>query len=170
MLLRSKKFIISLLISCFLLFNTFAVGTGAQVSVIPGNNGVTGALKGSIRSMRFPVVYVLGLEAGVVNNDFNFGISGFCDYWILDMQLKNTLSLYAGPGIAAHMLFDKDFNCTAEFGSRIVAGINWVMYDHYLEYYAQCGVEPGVILPLNEASQMKFNINFPCEIGLRVHF
>lgn len=166
----SKK--ISIICLSVLLLNVklFAMGAGVQAAVLPNLHGVEGDLKGTVRLMELPVVYGFGIEAGAYENEFTFGFSGFGDFWILDKQLNNTLNIYAGPGLAAHVITNQDFNWTGMFGVRAIVGINYLMYDNYLEFYAQTGAEPCLVVPFTENPELDFNINFPCEIGFRVHF
>lgn len=166
----SKKTVLSFFALLFLSLNAYSMGAGIQGSVVPGTNQITGDLKGTVRCMKFPVVFGFGIEAGQLANDFSFGFSGFGDYWIINQQLHNTINFYAGPGIGCHFLTTTNFDWTNITSARAIAGINCLLYDHYIELYLQGGVEPGILIPLTDSPEIKFNLQFPCEIGLRVHF
>jgi len=166
----AKKTILALVALFVMSANAYSTGAGVQFGASPNKDGINGNIMGTFRLMRFPIVFGFGVEAGSINNNFDIGLSGFGDYWILDKQLYNTVSLYAGPGLGVHILSDKDFNLTGIAGVRAIVGVDYLLYDHYLELYAQCGAEPGILIPFTSNPALKFNLTFPCEIGLRVHF
>lgn len=170
MKIKIKKIFISLI--CVLIVNIklFATGAGAQAAIIPGSEGIKADLKGTVRLMNIPLVFGFGIEAGTENNILNFGFSGFSDYWIIDKQLHNTINFYAGPGISAHIYINEGKSWQCLLGARGIVGINFLLYDNYLEFYLQGGIEPSAFIPITEKTQLKYRTNFPCETGFRVHF
>lgn len=170
MLNNSKKHIFSFIIFICISFNCYSNGAGIQFSAIPSTEGITADVKGTMRLMELPLSFGFGFECGSRNDEFKLGLSGYSDYWLLDLQLYNTLSFFAGPGIGIHVLTDNDLNFSGIAGLRAIIGFDWLFYDHYLELFAQGGVEPGIAVPFSNPESSQFNLNFPCEIGLRVHF
>lgn len=178
---HAKKIITISIISFFcIISNLSATGAGVQISGNPGllinqddikAERFTGRVIGTIKSGRLPMAAGFGLEGGKFFSDFSYGFTGFADYYALDLQVKNTLSFYSGFG-AEGSLLTKDFSdWTVSAGARFFAGINWTMYDNYLEFYLQQNVVPGLIKDLsNSDSKAAFMLALPLEAGIRMHF
>lgn len=166
----NKKFILSFFAVLFITLNAYSMGSGVQAGIIPGTKGVAGNLTGTVRLMRFPIVFGFGANFGSTSDEIMFGGTGFCDYWIIDTQIHNTVNFYAGPGISVKFLSNTNFDLFFSPGARAIAGVNWLLYDNYIELYFQTGVEPALLIPVKNMSNNSFIVNFPCETGLRVHF
>ena len=158
----------------------FATGAGAQLGCNPGiliNDNkaglemFTGNVTGTVRLARFPIVAGAGLEGGKLYSDFNYGFSAFADYWLIDYQLNNTWNLFSGIGLSGKLL-TKDFkDCSLAGGARIFAGVNYLLYDGYLEFYAQQNIVPTCVKNLSKSdSDPAFMLCLPLEAGLRMHF
>ena len=175
-----KKFILSISILFVLTMNSYSLGAGVQAGVSPSvdinesglfMNNTIGNLTGTIKLFRIPAVFGFGLDAGVDNSQFIFGISGFFDYWFLDYQIKNTWNLYSGAGVSVKMLMDLDSNFILNAGPRFFAGMNWLFYDNYVEYYVQLNINPNFVMPISSDLQNGiFRLAFPVETGVRLHF
>ena len=172
-MMYSKKItIISLLLLCSAPL-LFATGAGVQFGANPGLliNQDTAKLEkfsatatGTLRFSRLPLALGCGFEAGLSSSDFAYGLSGFADYYALDIQLKNTWNLVSGFGLSGSLLTSdfKDFDAAA--GARFFLGMNWLFWDNYLEYYVQQNVVPTI------TSKKDFLICLPFETGIRMHF
>lgn len=178
---HTKKIITISIISFFCIFSKVsATGAGVQLSGNPGllinqenikPERFTGRVIGTIKSGRLPVAAGFGLEGGKLFSDVSYGFTAFADYYALDLQVKNTLNLYSGFG-AEGSLLTKNFNdWTVCAGARFFAGINWTMYDNYLEFYIQQNAVPGFIKDLSKSStKPAFMLGLPLEAGIRMHF
>lgn len=166
----SKRKISALIITLFLsLSAAFATGAGIQAGLKPevlinqhgkDFNGFSGTISGSLRLSRIPLVVGAGLELGKEG----YGLMAFADYWVVDLQVKNTCNFYSGFGFCADVLTKsfKDFSYSA--GTRFFAGLNWLFYDNYLEVFAQQNIVPTY------KSTNNFIIALPFEAGIRMHF
>ena len=166
----SKRKTTALIFSIALFISSaFATGAGVQAGLKPGVlinqngkefNSFTGTLTGSLRFSRIPLVVGAGFEAG----KYGYGLMAFADYWIVDVQVKNTCNFYSGFGFCADVL-TKNFNAfTYSAGTRFFAGMNWLFYDNYLEVFAQQNLVPTY------KSTNDFIIALPFEAGIRMHF
>lgn len=175
---KSKKFF--LICSLFIIFSTkaFSIGAGAQISLIPsmyfGNEKVNFSslefnATGTIRLMRFPVVFGIGLEGASYNSNFSFGASAFADYWLIDKQIYNNWNWYFAAGLSGKFMTSVESEKSLNAAVRAVVGVNCLLLDNYIEVYAQGVTAPGITKDF-ETSSTYFNINFPVEIGARVHF
>jgi len=160
--------------------NLFALGAGVQAGVTPAFDikqnetsfsEIDGTLVGTFRLFRIPAVFGFGLSAGSCNSQFNAGVTGFFDYWLLDCQIKNTFNLYAGAGLTAGMNFGFKENSQSVItaGPRLFTGLNWLFLDNYIEYYVQTNIFPAFAKPLN-SSDYNFRLSVPVETGVRLHF
>ena len=178
---HSKKIIVTislLLLSSWPLL--FATGAGIQLSGKPGLlinedsaklEQFTGRATGTIKSCRLPLVFGFGLEAGKNYSEFNYGISGFVDYHALELQLENTWNFYSGFGAEGSLLTRNFENCTFTAGARFFAGMNWLFYDNYLEFYLQQNVVPAFSKMICDSKGKEaFILGLPFEAGIRMHF
>ena len=175
-----KKITIITAIFMLSLTSLYATGAGFQLSADPGivinsdrvnPEKFSAAVTGTVKLSRIPVAAGFGLEAGKAFSDFAYGIYGFADYWIFDLQLKNTWNFYSGCGASGNLLTSDFKNWSAEAGARIFAGMNWLFWDNYLEVYIQQNVVPTYNFNLNKAaSKGHFMLCLPFEAGLRLHF
>lgn len=174
-----SKYIFSLLITLIFTSKTFATGAGAQLGAIPGlfineekaqMECFTGNITGTIRMSSLPLVAGAGFEGGKLFSDFNYGFSMFADYWVIDTQIKNTISFYSGFGASGKVLTTdfKDWSLSA--GARFFAGLNYTLWDGYLELYAQQNIVPSYVFTLKDVNKGSFMLCFPFEAGIRMHF
>lgn len=171
-----KKLFCILFLSTFL-SNIFAIGAGVQIGGIPSfpikqdklYYGTNANATGTIKLMRLPIVFGFGLEAGNNVEISTFGFSAFADYFFIDKQIKNTWNFYGGLGISGRFLFNLEKNTFAGANLRLVTGMNYLVYDNYLEFYVQDAISPGFIKSLTNDNFI-FNINVPIEAGIRFHF
>jgi len=158
----------------------FATGAGVQISGNPGLfmneeniklERFTGKITGTMKFSRLPLALGFGLEAGKNFSDFSYGLTGFVDYNIVDLQIKNTWNFYSGFGAEASLL-TKNFNSlTASAGARFFAGTSWLFIDNYLEFYLQQNLVPGFVKDLKASdSKPAFMLSLPLEAGIRMHF
>ena len=169
----------SFFIICFC-SKLFATGAGVQIGGNPGlyinDNSVkpdyfSGTLTGTLRFSRIPMSVGFGFEAGKSFSDFAYGLSGFADYYLIDVQLKNTWNFYSGLGIEGNLLTPDFKDWSASAGARLFVGMNWLFYDNYLEFYAQQNIVPGWIKSLSQSdSKGAFILKLPLEAGIRFHF
>ena len=177
---HSKKIILISIIFFLCLTSLSATGAGFQLGGNPGLLFKDGQVKceklsatatGTIKLSRLPLTAGLGFEAGKSFSDFSYGLYAFADYWLIDLQLKNTWNFYSGLGACGSLLTSdfKNFGMTA--GARIFAGTNWLFWDNYLELYLQQNIVPSYAVNLNKPdSDGSFMLCFPLEAGLRFHF
>lgn len=174
----SKRFFLISILSLIFSTKIFAIGAGAQISLIPtmyfGNEKVNFSsleynATGTIRLMRFPVVFGIGLEGASYNNNFSFGISAFADYWLIDKQIYNNWNWYLAAGLSGKFMTSVESENSLNGAVRAVVGVNCLLLDNYIEIYAQGVTAPGITKDF-ETSSTYFNISFPIEIGARVHF
>ena len=157
-----------------------ATGAGVQAGLNPGlfineekvkPEVFTGTLTGTFRFSRIPVAAGIGLEGGKVFDDFSYGISAFADYYAIDVQLRNTWNMYSGFGSSAAILTSHFDSWTVAAGARFFAGVNWLYYDNFLEFYAQQNIVPTCLKSLsNSDSKGIFVLKLPLEAGVRFHF
>ena len=171
------------LITLILLFSSkvFATGAGVHAGIKPGlfisddgikSGGVMTNVSGSYRPGRFPLVMGTSIEAGFDRDGGVLtGLSAFADYWIFDVQIKNTWNFYTGLGAAAGIL-TPDFDYWNVYaGARVFSGMNWLFYDNYLELFVQQNVVPVYQRGINGSSDNAlFTLLFPLELGIRFHF
>ncbi|MCR5189245.1 MAG: hypothetical protein K6C97_09945 [Treponema sp.] len=167
-----------ILISGLFSFNTFALGAGVQIGLIPAFdinqdgikvNDFEANLTGTVKLFRIPAAFGFGMNAGMEDSKFIFGAAGFFDYWVMDLQLKNTWNLYSGFGLYGKFMFNTDSKAQTSIGPRFFLGCNWLFIDNYLEYYAQITAIPTYVRNLSD-SRGFFRLNLPFETGLRLHF
>lgn len=162
---------ITALIFTFALFisGAFATGAGVQAGFKPGVlfnqndkflSSFSGTLSGSLRLSRIPLVVGAGFEAG----QDGYGLMAFADYWVADIQIKNTWNFYSGFGFCGDVLTNNFKNFSFSAGTRFFFGFNWLFYDNYLEVFAQQNVVPTY------KSSNEFVVAFPFEAGIRMHF
>ena len=179
--MQHKKIITLTLLLFILITSLFATGAGIQVG---GNSGLfineenvklekcSGTLNGTMRFSRIPVAAGLGFEAGKFFDEFSYGLTGYADYYVLDLQLENNWNLYSGFGMSCSLLTSDFNNWTAGLGARFFLGMNWLFYDNYLEIFAQQNIVPEWIRPLKSSDNVKaaFMLGLPLEAGIRMHF
>lgn len=177
----TKKIITLTAVLVILASGLSATGAGIQAGGNPGlfineENAklekFSGTLTGTMRFSRIPLAAGLGFEAGKFFGDFSYGLTGFADYYALDMQLENTWNLYSGFGIGCSLLSSNFKDWTAGIGARFFLGINRLFYDNYLEVFAQQNIIPQYVSPLKSGDDIKgvFMLNLPLEAGIRMHF
>ena len=176
----SKKITIITAMFIFALTSLSATGAGFQLGGNPGlvinSNSVkpeklSATVTGTVKLSRIPLAAGFGFEAGKSFSDFAYGLYGFADYWIIDLQLKNTWNFYSGCGASGTVLTSDFKNWSAGGGARIFAGMNWLFWDNYLELYIQQNIVPGYMITFNETdSKGRFMLCLPFEAGLRFHF
>ena len=178
---HTKKISIISIFAFFCIFsNLSATGAGVQICGNPGllinqdnikPERFSGRIIGTMKSGRIPAAAGFGFEAGKFFSDFSYGFTGFADYYALDLQVKNTLSFYSGFGLEGSVLTSDFKDWTLSTGARFFAGINWTMYDNYLEFYFQQNAVPGIVKDLsNFDSKPAFMLGLPLEAGIRLHF
>ena len=177
---HSKK--ITALTACIFLLITslYATGAGFQASFNPGllfnsdsvkMEKLSGTVTGTVKLSSIPVAAGFGFEAGKNFSNFEYGLYGFADYWIFDLQLKNTWSFYSGCGASVNLLTNDFKHWSSAAGARVFAGTNWLFWDNYLELYLQQNLVPTCLLNLNSlSSEKRFMLCLPFEAGLRFHF
>ncbi len=177
---RNKKIICTALFIFSILAKISATGAGVQAGANPGlfmNESsvklekITGTLTGTLKFSRIPMVVGFGFEAGKAFSEVSYGFSGFADYHAVDVQIINTWNFYSGFGAAGSLLTSdfKDWNVAA--GARFFAGMNWLFWDNYLEFYIQQNVVPSYTRSLTVAdSKGAFMLALPFESGIRLHF
>lgn len=150
----------------------FALGAGAQIGGVPGLlinqddislENMTANVTGTLRMERVPLTIGSGLEFGKIYSDSGFGFSLFADYRTIDVQLINTWSFYSGFGATVKFLTNDFADWSIATGARFFAGMNWLFYDGYLEFYVQQNVVPTYL-------NSDFILNLPLETGVRMHF
>ena len=174
----SKKFFVLFIILSLFSFEAFSIGAGVQFSGIPAadinqdgisvNNYQT-KITGTFRLFRIPAALGLGLEVGSDFNQLVLGPSAFVDYYFTDIQIENNWNFYAGAGFDAKFMFSKDYDPFFSAGIRFIAGMDWVFFDNYLEYYVQTVASPSYVLYSSEDKGM-FRFSIPIENGVRLHF
>ncbi len=178
---RSKKiFALSALFVLILTARLFATGAGVQVSGNPSffinqetvkGEQFTGRVIGTVRLGRLPVAGGLGFEAGKASADFAYGLTGFADYYALDLQIENTWNCYSGFGAEASLLTTDFKNWAMTAGARFFAGMNWLFWDNYLEVYVQQNVVPTWAKNFTASdSKAGFMLGLPLDAGIRFHF
>lgn len=178
---RSKKIItVSALFILIVTTKLFATGAGIQLTGTPGffineenvkPEQFTGRIIGTVRLNRIPLSAGFGFEAGKAFSDFAYGFTGFADYYAIDLQLKNTWNLYSGFGAEASLLTTNFKNWGMTAGARFFAGMNWLFWDNYLEFYIQQNVVPTFTKNLNNStSKAGFTLSLPLDCGIRFHF
>ena len=179
--MQHKKIITLTLLLFILITSLFATGAGIQVGGNPGLfineenvklEKFSGTLTGTMRFSRIPVAAGLGFEAGKFFDEFSYGLTGYADYYVLDLQLENNWNLYSGFGMSCSLLTSDFKNWTAGLGTRFFLGMNWLFYDNYLEIFAQQNIVPEWIRPLKSSDNVKaaFMLGLPLEAGIRMHF
>lgn len=170
------------LLSLFLLSSSvFAIGAGIQLSVKPALNFETNNsngnpvffmgenFTGTYRTERFPAVYAVGLDLEQKNESIFIGVNGTFDYWLFEKQLVNILNCYGAVGATADFRFASNNQMDFDAGLRGVLGLNWHFYDGYLELYCQQVVSPLFVQDIKKGKP-SFNLAFPFESGIRIHF
>lgn len=149
-----------------------ATGAGIQIG---GNPGIfinedsaklekfSATITGTMRLSRLPLAFGFGFEAGSYFSDFSYGLTGFADYYAIDIQLKNTWSFFSGFGAQASILTSDFSDWTFIAGPRFFLGANRTFYDNYLELFAQQNIVPSF-------SKEAFFLSLPLEAGIRMHF
>lgn len=177
----SKKIItiFSLILLCSV-SHIFATGAGIQFTGNPGLllNEDSAKLEqfsaramGTIKSGRLPLAFGFGIEAGKNFSKITYGITGFADYYALDLQLKNTWNLYSGFGAEGSLLTHNFEGWSVSTGARFFAGMNWLFYDNYLELYVQQNVVPTYSKLISDSKTSSvFVLGLPFEAGIRMHF
>ena len=179
--MQHKKIITLTLLLFILITSLFATGAGIQVGGNPGLfineenvklKKFSGTLTGTMRFSRIPVAAGLGFEAGKFFDEFSYGLTGYADYYVLDLQLENNWNLYSGFGMSCSLLTSDFKTWTAGLGARFFLGMNWLFYDNYLEIFAQQNIVPEWIRPLKSSDNVKaaFMLGLPLEAGIRMHF
>ena len=162
----------SFLICLFLLLSSkiYASGAGAHIGI--KNGGLIISLSGNYKMGRIPLVMGTSIEAGLSEEGkYLTGFSAFTDYWIFDLQLKNTWNFYTGLGANAGLLTSdfQDWNIFA--GARFFSGMNWLFYDNASELFIQQNFVPTYQKAIKDSSDKAlFTLLFPLEIGFRFHF
>ena len=176
---RKTAFLITLIL--ILTSKLYATGAGAHAGIKPvlfisddgiKSGGVMATVSGSYRLGRFPLVMGTSIEAGLnQEGEVLTGLSAFADYWIFDLQIKNTWNFYTGLGATVGVL-TPDFNYWNLYaGARVFSGMNWLFYDNYLELFVQQNVVPTYQKGINCSSDNAvFTLLFPLELGIRFHF
>lgn len=178
-----KKIFILSSIYFFIMTSCFSLGAGVQGSVFPSfntnengikYNGINASVTGTVRLLRIPVVFGFGMELGDNTKHFSFGANGFADWWLIEHQIHNSWNFFMGLGISGRILTDSSWNWTTGANLRIVTGMNYLIYDGYLELYAQNAIAPGFLKQFSSstlsASPATFNLIIPLEMGMRIHF
>ena len=177
-LINKKTSVLIMILFC-LAAKLSATGAGIQAGGNPGLfineenikiKNLTGRLTGTIRFSRIPMTVGFGFESGKTFSDFSYGLYGFADYYAVDTQIKNTWNFYSGFGAEGSLLTPDFTNWTASAGARFFAGMNWLFYDNYIEFYIQQNAVPTLIKILNSDSTACFTLNLPFETGIRMHF
>ncbi len=167
-----KKITIISAVLIILASNLFATGAGVQVGGNPGIfiNEDTAKLEkfsatiiGTMRLSRLPLAFGFGFEAASYFSDFSYGLTGFADYYAIDIQLKNTWNLFSGFGAQASLITPDFSDWTFIAGPRFFVGVNRLFYDNYLEVFAQQNIVPSF-------SKEAFFLDLPFEAGVRMHF
>ena len=177
----TKKIITLTAVLVILASGLSATGAGIQAGGNPGlfineENAklekFSGTLTGTMRFSRIPLAAGLGFEAGKFFGDFSYGLTGFADYYAIDLQLYNTWNLISGFGAQASIITSDFSNWTFTAGPRFFIGVNRLFYDNYIEVFAQQSIVPEYIRPLKSAEDIKaaFLLNLPLEAGIRMHF
>lgn len=125
---------------------------------------------GTIKSGRLPLAAGFGFEAGNNFSKLSYGLTGFADYYAIELQLKNTWNFYSGLGAEGSLLTSDFKNWSMSAGARFFAGINWLFYDNYLEFYIQQNVVPSYNRSLAASSKGNFMLGLPFDAGIRMHF
>lgn len=177
----TKKIKLLAFSALFLFFssNAFCTGAGIQIGKVPGigfvkDGGNSFALMynvtGTLRFSRLPMTVGAGITARPLGTYHGplLGFSAFADYYILDVQAKNTWSIFSGIGVSGRVIFSLyNFTPFPEAGIRLFAGSSWTFWDGYLELHTQLNVTPSLLFKDDGA---EFRIEFPLEVGLRWHF
>ena len=167
----TKLVLLASFLFCFT-SKAFALGCGFQFGGIPGLlinqdevklENITVNLTGTFKMERVPLTVGSGLEYGKIFSEYNYGFSLFADYRAVDFQLKNTWNLYSGFGATVKLLTSDSDTWNLSAGARFFAGMNWLFYDGFLEYYVQQNVVPTYY-------EKDFILCLPFETGLRMHF
>ncbi len=158
----------------------FATATGVQIGGNPGLyitdtnielERLTGKFLGTAKAGRLPLTTGFGFEFGKNANEFSYGITGFADYYVIDIQLENTWNLFSGFGVEGNLLTKTLYDWTASMGARFFIGMNWIFYDNYIELYFQQNIVPTYVKELNEPGLAgDFILCLPLEVGVRMHF
>ena len=178
---KIKSLLTAALFTLCLSSKIFATGAGIQAGGNPGllinENTVklekfSGTLVGTMRFSSIPVAVGFGFEAGKLNSALAYGLTGFADYYAVDVQLKNTWNLYSGFGAGGSLLTPDFKDWTASAGARFFIGTNLLFWDNYLEVYAQQNIVPTYVRPLKADKEIKgsFMLGLPLEAGIRMHF
>ncbi len=175
-----KTTLLSALFALCITSNVFATATGIKIEGSPGlliNDSnvkldrLTGKFIGNMKFGRIPISTGLGIAFGKNADEFSYGIAGFIDYYVLDIQLKNTWNLFSGFGAEGDLLTKNLYDWKASFGAKFFIGMNWLLYDNYLELYVQQNVVPTYVKDLNESGlKGDFILSLPLEYGIRMHF
>lgn len=153
----------------------FSLGAGVQIGFNPitisdskfSENTFEGNITGTLHLSRLPFVVGAGFNSGIQNSDYIFGISGFADWWILDVQLVNIWNLYSGIGVTGNLNFNTNFDLFPGAGARVFIGTSLIFLDNFIELNLQANAQPSVVFIKSEPS---FQLKFPVEAGIRWHF
>ena len=124
---------------------------------------------GTMESDRFNLNFGTGMNLGRKNKEFFIGNSGYLDYAFFENQIKNNWTYNFGIGATYTVSFFQKQGVKYSFGQRIFAGMNWVLFDNYIELYFQQNVEHRFEF-LNRERRKGLCLYFPTDIGIRWHF
>lgn len=170
------KKLLSLISVFFLAANLFALGAGVQVSCkpslplkdspIPFSMGQN--ITGTFKTERVPAVIAVGLDFFETEEIFGFGLNATADYLFFETQLKNITNIYGGLGITGDLYYTTSSEFLYDAGIRAMIGVNFHLYDGFLELYVQEVFSP--VIQFLSGSEKNFAFKFPLEAGFRIHF
>ncbi len=153
--------------------NVFSLGIGPQIDFAGGtdfeNLLYEAGLSCSIKTDNVPIS--LGFSADWSLSEKLFRANAVCDYWILNPQVSDYASFFAGFGGMAGVSFGGLRKNEIFFNAapRFFFGLNWIFYDGFLEYFVQLAAMPEFSFG-NIESENRFALKFPCNAGIRFYF
>lgn len=176
--MHNKKLFLTLFISFLFLTNIHAVGAGILFSAQPeisfNQNGtasfcMASKLSGSVNFERLRTIPSIGIEIKI-GDSLYYGFFGALDYKFFTTQLHNVWSFYSCIGFAADLCYDFWNSVNFGAGVRAVAGISLLLFDGYMELYAQEVINPTANVYTNKNGSPDFCIKLPFESGIRFYF
>lgn len=167
-----KKNLSVIIAFIFLAQGLFAMGIGACVNSTM-EFGVNSTAKKfssafgasfSLKPERLPFHLFLDTSADPFSHFFT--VRAAADYWILNPPLSDYMHFFLGVGVlcGANMY---STNVDLVFAPRVLLGLNWILFDGFLEPFLQITAQPAFALDFAD-NVCNFLMEVPVAIGVRI--
>lgn len=156
----------------FLTQELFAMGIGATVNSTM-EFGVNSTAKKfssafgasfSLKPERLPFHLFLDTSADPFSHFFT--VRAAADYWILNPSITDYMHFFFGAGaLCGANMYSKKIDLV--FAPRALLGLNWVLFDGFLEPFLQITAQPAFALDFAD-NTCNFLIEVPVAIGVRI--